>query len=316
MKESPNESPPTPTANAVVNPELAANPSTSHPNPILTADGPSPHLSLNGNESANAQTLDCTKILEALIFFSPNPLKVSSIREILQAVQQAEPNHPSAAQAAQLTEEKILDSILQICREYEESGRPFLLVETASGWRFVSRPEFAPWLRKLLNVEQRPARLSAAALETLAIIAYRQPISRAEIEAVRGVNVDRALQSLVERGLVHITGRSTAPGRPLLYGTTQAFLEHFGIRSLEELPNCEEFRQVPLHLPEQPVVEPATPSVHDEENSRNETNISKRHRNSISEPSPQLVLPTSADIGGEDSATDSKGESFPQEGSR
>jgi segregation and condensation protein B len=94
--------------------------------------------------------------------------------------------------------------------------------------------------------ENRPARLSPSALETLAIVAYRQPITRADIEAVRGVNVDGVMQTLTERGVIRITGRAEVPGRPLLYGTTEYFLEHFSLRSLDELPNCAELRRVDL----------------------------------------------------------------------
>ena len=102
----------------------------------------------------------------------------------------------------------------------------------------------------------KPARLSAPALETLAIIAYRQPITRADVEAVRGVNIDGVLQTLMERGLVKIAGRAEIPGRPLLYETTQFFLDHFGLRSLDELPNVEELRRRDL-----PVSRPAGPTA-------------------------------------------------------
>jgi segregation and condensation protein B len=126
--------------------------------------------------------------------------------------------------------------------EYIEQQRAFQLMEKAEGWQLATDPQYAQWVRQLFPAP-KPARLSAPALETLAIIAYRQPITRADVEAVRGVNIDGVLQTLIERGLVKIAGRAEIPGRPLLYETTQFFLDHFGLRSLEELPNVEELRK-------------------------------------------------------------------------
>jgi segregation and condensation protein B len=105
----------------------------------------------------------------------------------------------------------------------------------------VSRPEYAPWLKKLLD-ESRPHRLSPPSLETLSIIALRQPICRADIAAIRGVEVDGVIKTLLERDLITITGKSDAPGHPMLYGTTQKFLEHFGLRSLDDMPKAAELR--------------------------------------------------------------------------
>ena len=126
--------------------------------------------------------------------------------------------------------------------EYIQQQRAFQLVEKAEGWQLATDPGFAQWVRQLFPAP-KPARLSAPALETLAIIAYRQPITRADVEAVRGVNIDGVLQTLMERGLVKIAGRAEIPGRPLLYETTQFFLDHFGLRNLDELPNAEELRK-------------------------------------------------------------------------
>ena len=126
--------------------------------------------------------------------------------------------------------------------EYVEQQRAFQLVEKAEGWQLATDTQYAQWVRQLFPAA-KPARLSAPALETLAIIAYRQPITRADVEAVRGVNIDGVLQTLMERALVKIAGRAEIPGRPLLYETTQFFLDHFGLRNLEELPNVEELRK-------------------------------------------------------------------------
>ena len=115
-------------------------------------------------------------------------------------------------------------------------------MEKAEGWQLVTDQAYASWVRQLFPAA-KPVRLTPPSLETLAIVAYRQPIARADIEAVRGVAVDGVLQSLMERGLVRIAGRAEVPGRPLLYETTPFFLEHFGLRNLDELPNAEELRR-------------------------------------------------------------------------
>ncbi|MDD5350874.1 MAG: SMC-Scp complex subunit ScpB, partial [Chthoniobacteraceae bacterium] len=140
----------------------------------------------------------------------------------------------------------------QLRFEYEQENRAFQLVEQVDGWTLVTKPDFALWVRQLYP-ESKPTRLSGPALETLAIIAYRQPVTRADIEAVRGVAVDGVMQSLLERGLVRIAGRAEVPGRPLLYETTQVFMQHFGLRSLEELPNVDELRRVKLPTATPPV---------------------------------------------------------------
>jgi segregation and condensation protein B len=123
----------------------------------------------------------------------------------------------------------------------------------AGAWQFVTQPEFAPWLKALVGVKNRPSRLSQAALETLAIIAYRQPVTRAEVEQVRGVNIDGTMQTILERGLVVQSGRAEVVGRPALYSTTALFLEYFGLRGLEDLPAADELRRIPVERPPAPV---------------------------------------------------------------
>jgi segregation and condensation protein B len=137
---------------------------------------------------------------------------------------------PSLVTAAQIRE--AMDAI---AAELRASGSVVLLDETAQGWRLVTRAKFARWVRALRN-EPPPLKLSQSALETLAVVAYRQPATRAEIEAIRGVSAEAGLNKLLERGLVHITGRAEQPGRPLQYGTTEEFLGFVGVRSLDELP--------------------------------------------------------------------------------
>ncbi|PYK74291.1 MAG: SMC-Scp complex subunit ScpB, partial [Verrucomicrobia bacterium] len=181
-------------------------------------------------------TLD--KVIEALLFSAQKPL---SIREITTAIKSAE-GDDSPSEFARVREAEVAAAIEQLKTEYVEQGRAFQLIEKAEGWQLATDPKYAPWVRQLFPAP-KPARLSAPALETLAIIAYRQPITRADVEAVRGVNIDGVLQTLMERGLVKIAGRAEIPGRPLLYETTQFFLDHFGLRDLDELPNVEELRK-------------------------------------------------------------------------
>src|SRR5205809_4689053 len=190
-----------------------------------------------------------SRVIEALLFSAPKPL---SIRELAAAIKGARAEDPAAAgpnEFARVTEGEIAAALEQLKIEYVQEQRAFQIIEKAEGWQLVTDPTFANWVRQLFPVP-KPARMTAPALETLAIIAYRQPIARADVEAVRGVNIDGVLQTLMERGLVKIAGRAEIPGRPLLYETTQFFLDHFGLRTLDELPNAEELRK--RYLPVSP----------------------------------------------------------------
>src|SRR5690242_13405402 len=136
--------------------------------------------------------------------------------------------------------ETTLESALEELRDhYDNEGHGVELVEVAGGWQILTRPEYTEAIERA-SLAARPQRLSAAALETLAIIAYRQPIGRADIEEIRGVSAGGMLKTLLERGLIDVVGRAEALGRPLLYGTTAAFLEHFALRHLNELPRADE----------------------------------------------------------------------------
>ena len=158
----------------------------------------------------------------------------------------------------------------ELAEESQQAPRGFLLLEQVNGWALTTHPDAAPWVKRLYP-EAKPTRLSGPALETLAIIAYRQPITRADIEAVRGVAVDGMVNMLLEKQLIRIAGRAEVPGRPLLYETTQFFMEHFGLKNLEELPNSSELRRMNLptapladekKTPEQlPLAEPAAEPV-------------------------------------------------------
>jgi len=185
-----------------------------------------------------------SRVVEALLFSAQKPLSICEMAAAIKGAGAEDELLPNEFGWA--TEAEIAAAIEQLKIEYIQEHRAFQIIEKAEGWQLATDPAFAPWVRQLFPA-RKPARLSAPALETLAIIAYRQPITRADVEAVRGVNIDGVLQTLMERGLVKIAGRAEIPGRPLLYQTTQFFLDHFGLRSLDELPNVEELRV--RHLP-------------------------------------------------------------------
>jgi len=201
------------------------------------------------------------RVVEALLFSAQKPL---TARELLSAVKGAgdEDELQQPNKFAKTPEAEVAAVLEQLKIEYIEQGRAFQVLERADGWQLASDPTYAVWVRQLFPAA-KPQRLSPPSLETLAIVAYRQPITRADIEAVRGVAVDGVLQSLMERGLVKIAGRAEVPGRPLLYETTQFFLEHFGLRNLEELPNSEELRRryLPTAAPAAAASAADTPTV-------------------------------------------------------
>jgi segregation and condensation protein B len=188
------------------------------------------------------------RIVEAILFASQRPVSAKDLQGILKSAAEADKGDPVAAAFSGIREPALRAAIEELGADCADASRAYELRETAAGWQLVTKPQFAPWLRQLFP-EYRSARLSAPAMETLAIIAYRQPITRADIEAIRGVAVDGVLQTLLDRGLVKIAGRAEIPGRPLLYETTQNFMDHFGLRNLDELPNVAELRKVYLPVP-------------------------------------------------------------------
>ena len=199
---------------------------------------------LLGAEVPTGEVPPLSHVLEAILFASQKAILPKELVSHLKSAAAAEPTSVAAA-FARIKEGDIQDALLELQAEVAASGRAYQVRETATGWLLSSAPGFAPWLRALYP-EAKPTRLSASALETLAIIAYRQPIARADMEAVRGVSVDGVMQTLLDRGLVKIAGRAEVAGRPLLYATTQFFLDHFGLRTLDELPNAAELRHIPL----------------------------------------------------------------------
>ena len=187
--------------------------------------GPEPDRTKRaGRPQADASKLK--PILEALIFVSEDPISLDKMAGVL-------PDCPK---------KKLKDLLAELGQDYEERGAALEIVEVANGYQFRTRAEFAPWLGRLQR--QKFARLSRAALETLAIVAYRQPVTRAEAESIRGVDSGAVLGTLLERGLLRILGRKEVPGRPILYGTTQEFLELFGLKNLKDLPTLREIKDM------------------------------------------------------------------------
>jgi segregation and condensation protein B len=172
-------------------------------------------------------------ILEAVLFTAETPVSLERMVEVLDGRSKAE----------------IAGLIAQLQQRYREEDRGLALIEVAGGYRLATKSELAPWIQKFRGA--KPAKLSKAALETLAIIAYKQPITKPEIEAIRGVMIDGVLKTLVERDLIRILGRKPEVGRPILYGTSRDFLEYFGFRDLSELPTLKEIESLAPIAPDE-----------------------------------------------------------------
>jgi segregation and condensation protein B len=168
-----------------------------------------------------------TQILEAILFASDAPIGLSTLVEVL--------GGPGPAEVSAALE--------RMARDYETAGRGVVLAEIAGGYQLLSRKECAPWIDRMLR-SRRKVRLSRAGLETLAIVAYKQPVTKVEIDAIRGVDSGGSLHTLLERNLVVIKGRSKGVGRPLVYATSQEFLAYMGINDLDELPELKELNEV------------------------------------------------------------------------
>lgn len=181
------------------------------------------------------------QIIGAMLFVAKQPLTLAAMRKALQQV--AEKEGGATRDFAKATEPDMAAALEALKIELETHNLGFHITEVAHGFKLENDVNCGPWLRQLLE-KGRSSHLSRPALETLAIIAYRQPCTRSEIEAVRGVAVDAMIHNLLELQLIRVVGRSELPGKPWQYGTTQAFLEHFGLRSLDDLPGVEELRRM------------------------------------------------------------------------
>jgi segregation and condensation protein B len=166
-------------------------------------------------------------ILEAVLFVSPEPVPVARLMSILGTVSKAE----------------VVQALEILTHDLDQDGRGIQLVQVAGGYRLVTKQEYGPWLKRM-DKARSAQKLSRSALESLAIIAYKQPLVRSEIEEIRGVETSSVLRTLCERKLVRIVGRKDVPGRPIMYGTTKFFLEHFGLQDLSQLPPLREFKEL------------------------------------------------------------------------
>src|SRR5437899_373935 len=189
-------------------------------------------------------------ILESILFSAQKPLSAKELKDVLTSAAEQEGEHEAKA-FKKAKESEITAALEALAGDHETAARSYRLACVAGSWQFFTQPEYAPWLKALVGHKIRPPRLSQPALETLAIIAYRQPITRAEIEQVRGVTVDGVMQTLSERGMVEQVGRAEVVGRPMTYGTTSLFLEYFGLRSLEKRPPADQLHRLPDQEPEE-----------------------------------------------------------------
>ncbi len=194
---------------------------------------------------------DIKNIIESLLFVADEPLTVDRFKRIL----------------AQAETKEIREVLDQIAAEYEQRNGGFYLNQVAGGYQVRTRPEYTPWIKRL--IQPKPLRLSKAALETLAIVAYKQPVIRSDIEHIRGVDCGGVLKVLLERGFIRVLGRKEIPGRPLIYGTTRRFLEVFDLKTLKDLPTpkeIEELGKAPLETAERIVEGASENSGADDEN--------------------------------------------------
>ena len=188
----------------------------------LEHDGP------DGNGNGNSSPLSGLKgIVEAILFVSGEPLSVDRLQGVVEGVSRAE----------------LMGALRALQADYAAEGRGLQVVEIAGGFQVTTRPDCAPWIKRLEKAKAG-AKLSRSAMETLAIIAYKQPLVRSEIEQIRGVDTAGVLQTLLERRLIRIVGRKDAPGRPIMYGTTRQFLQAFGLKDLSDLPALRDIKEL------------------------------------------------------------------------
>jgi segregation and condensation protein B len=180
-----------------------------------------------GSQAEAIDARELKAILEAVLFVSPEPVPVARLVSIVGTVSKAE----------------VVQALGILAHDLDQDGRGIQLVQVAGGYRLVTKQEYGPWLKRM-DKAKAAQKLSRSALESLAIIAYKQPLVRAEIEEIRGVETSGVLRTLCERKLVRIVGRKDVPGRPIMYGTTKFFLEHFGLQDLSQLPPLREFKEL------------------------------------------------------------------------
>ena len=180
-----------------------------------------------GSQAEAIDARELKAILEAVLFVSPEPVPVARLLSIVGTVSKTE----------------VIQALGILTHDLDQDGRGIQLVQVAGGYRLVTKQEYGPWLKRM-DKAKAAQKLSRSALESLAIIAYKQPLVRSEIEEIRGVETSGVLRTLCERKLVRIVGRKDVPGRPIMYGTTKFFLEHFGLQDLSQLPPLREFKEL------------------------------------------------------------------------
>ena len=190
-------------------------------------------------------------LIEALIFVSEQPLSLNRIAALIEDTPR----------------EEIRKALKELVEDYQKEDRGLYLEEVAGGWQIRTRAEYAPWIKRLFKLG--PQKISKPALEVLSIVAYRQPITRAEIESIRGVDCAGVIKTLLEKNLIKIAGRKDAPGRPAMYGTTREFLEVFGLKDLSSLPTLKEMEELEKTIKDELDAEGTTP----EDNSTGRDNI-------------------------------------------
>ncbi len=223
------------------------------------------------NENEPLEPARAKQVIEALLFASAKPLTAGEIRRVMKF----------------LTPKEIEGMVAELKEEYIRDNRSFEIVEIAGGFEIATKKEFAPWIFKI-ELQKKAKQVTQSALETLSILAYKQPITKAEIEDLRGVDAGGVVATLTERGLIKIVGKKEVPGRPFLYGTTEKFLEHFGLKSLSELPNIDEIKnlveksvkkeellgtQKLVDIPQEENAQPAAESIAEEVTLQNEETV-------------------------------------------
>ncbi len=255
-EETGNDNPPTTEPEGVIatgSPDVAADTNPENTAADAQGEGSAEDHPQAETEQADHADRHFMNVIEALIFASDEPLTFRQIKTVLEdgkgGDQRARVERPSASlprgsqKGSSLTINRFRALVTALNREYEQHNRAFRIVEIAGGYSFQTVPEYGTWIGRLFAARSR-RRLTPSALETLAIVAFRQPISKPAIEAIRGVNADHVIKSLLEKDLITIVGREDTVGRPLLYGTTKTFLVHFGLGSLGDLPKPREVEEL------------------------------------------------------------------------
>lgn len=207
-------------------------------------------------------------VIESMLFASERPLLIEQIKKVLESF--------DSQQISQIVDE--------LKKEYEMTNRGFRIYEVAGGYQMIAAPDFSGFLKKLFRGGKGTDKLSKSALETLAIVSYRQPITRGEIEELRKVNIDGVLKTLIDKNVIRVVGRKKVPGRPKVYGTTRFFLEYFGLKSLYDLPKIENF-PLPEELREQMIekIDENSPEAQDISTENNVVNPQEENKNESGE---------------------------------